>query len=325
MHRDHELTICTVSFHNARHLALNWELTRQFNQDAEQIHWIVAENTPGGGRDRLETSDSRFRVIPGAPPNKKVSYHHTEGLHRTLELVGTRFLLILDPDFYVVRGNWWEEVRAYMGKRNLAIFGSPWHPQHMDKYRYFPAIHCMFIDLSKVRLRDFDFRPWPGKSAATSPQQAPASWAARSWARLSLQHRRRESVDSGTRVFLRFSKDPSIRTECLVPVYRLSRSLFGRSSRPFRSRLIEFVLPDSLCYVPKRRGYFTDVGFRESGSWPSMPEEWEEFMWQGKPFGFHVRRNSNKELRDEDDELDSLGNVITSILADAARHVSTPR
>jgi hypothetical protein len=308
--RDDALTICTVSFHNARHIALNWELVAALNKNAAQIKWIVAENTPVGDRDRLDFSDPRYRVILGAPPNVKVSYHHTEGLHRALELVTTRYLLILDPDFYIVRPNWWDEVRAHLSARKVAFFGSPWHPKFTDKYRYFPAVHCMFIDLAKVNLGDLDFRPWPGKREAISARVNSPLPLIRAWARLTLQHRWRESVDTGTRVYLRYANDPKLRSECLVPVYRLPRDLPGGRPPSLRSRLIEAVLPDSLCYIPKRRGYFTARGFREAGAWASMPEDWEEFMWRGEPFGFHVRRNSKKLERNEEAELAALYGLL---------------
>src|SRR5262245_27604226 len=78
--RDDELTICTVSFHNARHIALNWELVAALNRNDDRINWIDAENTPAGCKDRLNFSDPRYRVIPGASPNSKDNYHHTDGL-----------------------------------------------------------------------------------------------------------------------------------------------------------------------------------------------------------------------------------------------------
>ena len=314
---DNELTICTVSFHNARHIVLNWELATALTYDEDRIQWIVAENTPVGGRDRLDYSDSRFRVIPGAPPISKVSYHHTEGLHRALEHVTTRFLLVLDPDFYIIRPNWWKEVGDHMRARDLAIFGAPWHPRYTDKFRYFPTVHCTFIDLSKMNLRDLDFRPGSGKVSTFSARRDTSSWFARTWARITLRHRQRVSADSGTRMFLRYASDPNVKSECLVPVYRVPQDLPGGVPLPLRSRLIERILPDSLCYVPKRRGYFTGRGFRESGFWDSMPEDWEEFLWRNEPFGFHVRRNNKKQVRSEEAELASLGSLLKSIIDNA--------
>jgi len=312
--RDDELTICTVSFHNARHIALNWELVSTLNKGADRFKWIIAENTLEGGKDRLDFTDPRYCVIAGAAPNAKVSYHHTEGLHRALELVSTRFLLILDPDFYIVRPNWWDEVRAHILSRELAFFGSPWHPKFTDKYRYFPAVHCMFVDRAKVNLRDVDFSPWPTNETALAARINSSSWLLRTWARITLQHRVRESGDTGTRVYLRYASDPQTKSECLVPVFRVPHDYPGGRLPSLRSRLIERVLPDSLCYVPKRRGYFTHRGFREAG-WTSFPADWEEFMWRGEPFGFHVRRNNKKLERDEETELVALNAVLKGMLS----------
>jgi hypothetical protein len=222
--RNDELTICTVSFHNARHIALNWELAAALNKNADRINWIVAENTPAAGKDRLSFSDPRYRVVPGAPPNVKDNYHHTEGLHRALELVTSRYLLILDPDFYIVRENWWEEVRAYLGARRLAFFGSPWHPKFTDKYRYFPAVHCMFIDLAKVSLRDLDFSPWPGKGSAVAARiNSPPGSSGTGTNHCSTGCAIRRA---GTRVYLRCER-PDGEVRCPCPVYRFPKDYPG--------------------------------------------------------------------------------------------------
>ncbi len=318
---DDRLTVCTVSFHNARHLALNWDLTRALNRDAERIQWVIAENTPDGGRDRLDRSDSRFRVIPGAPPNSKASYHHTEALHKTLEHVETRFLLVLDPDFYVIRPNWWDDVIDHMSARGLAIFGAPWHPRYTDKFRYFPTVHCTFFDLAKLRLQDLDFRPWPGKSSSGRAMRGEESSRIDTLRGLiSLRHRRRESVDSGTRMYLRYASDPAVKSECLVPVYRLPQELPNGVPLSLRSRVIEWFLPDELCYLPKRRGYFCSRGLREHGVGASMPTHWEEFMWRQEPFGFHVRRNNDKVMRNEELEITAIDELLGDIVGRERAH-----
>src|SRR5690349_16153265 len=51
-----DLTLCSVSFHSGRHLAANYELTRQINGD---VRWLVAQNGPP---EELPY----FTVVPGA-------------------------------------------------------------------------------------------------------------------------------------------------------------------------------------------------------------------------------------------------------------------
>jgi len=313
---DHALTICSVSFHNARHLILNWNLTRRFNRDPQRIKWVIAENTPEGGTDRLDFTDDRFLVIPGASGQCRVSYHHTEALQKCLTAVDTRFLLILDPDFYIVRGQWLDEIVAHMKTNDLALFGVPWHPKYIDKFRYFPTVHCTFVDLHKLRIEDLDFRPWgPDEiEPANAGSSRKPSAIEMLWRTLRLQHRRKEFRDSGTRMYYRYARDPAIRYECATPVYRLPHDFPG-SGKPLslRSRLIESLLPDSLCYLPKRRDSYTNIGFRESGFGGEIPAFWEEFMWKDTPFGFHVRRNAMKNARDEETELHAIERFIESL------------
>jgi len=74
--------------------------------------------------------------------------------------------------------------------------------------------------------------------------------------------------------------------------------------------LIEYFLPDDLCYLPKRRDSYTGTGLRELGYLSDAPEYWEEFMWQGRPLGFHVRRNARKLDRDAAREIEILQRTV---------------
>src|SRR5690606_10106474 len=48
----YELTICTVSFHHAPHLRLNYDLVRRLNPDTK-IRWVIGENSPLDSDRRL--------------------------------------------------------------------------------------------------------------------------------------------------------------------------------------------------------------------------------------------------------------------------------
>ena len=311
---DRALTICSVSFHNARHLILNWNLTRQFNHDSERIKWVIAENTPEGAKDRLSFDDDRFQVIPGASGQRRISYHHTEALQKCLAHVNTRFLLILDPDFYIVRENWLDDIIDHMQANDLAFFGVPWHPRYIDKFRYFPTVHCTFVDLEKIPLAELDFRPWGEDEVESGAQQKKSGPLNALWGAMTMQHRRKEFRDSGTRMYYRYAGDANVKYECPTPVYRLPQDFPGAGNPlSLRSRIIESMLPDSLCYLPKRPSAYTDRGFPEVGFGSAFPGFWEEFMWKDMPFGFHVRRNAKKGDRDEEAELGAIEHFLESI------------
>ncbi len=310
---DRELTICTVSFHNAPHLIANWELGERLNRGKGRLKWIVAENTPDGSRHKLTAPDPRFRLIAGTEGRHRDNYHHTIALQKTLGLVDTRFLLVLDPDFYIVRPSWLQEVLDYMVEGGLGMFGVPWHPKYIEKYRYFPCVHCFFVDLEKVSMSELDFRPSCPDVVNGEEQESGRDRSgviARVFNTLTLRHRQKDYRDTGTRMYLRFANDHRVKYECATPVYRLPEDFPGtRNPLALRSRLIEAVLPDSLCYVPKRRGAFARNGFLERAP-DSNRGHWEEFLWRGQPFGFHMRRNAEKMQRDEDVELDALARIL---------------
>ena len=317
---DLELTICSVSYHNARHLGINWELANRLTRGDGNLRWVIAENTPPGSDAKLDSDDARFLVIPGVGEDHRDNWQHTEALHKCFEHVRTRFLLVLDPDFYIVRPHWLRDVLGHMQRNDLAMLGVPWHPKYSDKYRYFPCVHCFFVDLGRMGVDALDFRP----GCADEPTKTPADRApverrsatARWLDTVTLRHRRKDYRDTGTRMYLRYRRDPRFRYECAIPVYKLPDEYQGsRNPLSWRSRLIESLLPDSLCYLPKRRGYFVPDGFldRRKGT---AAEHWEEFMWQGAPFGFHVRRNARKGERNEVAELDALERTVVTFYPD---------
>jgi hypothetical protein len=84
---------------------------------------------------------------------------------------------------------------------------------------------------------------------------------------------------------------------------------------PPRSAL-EAHLPDYLCYVPRKRNYFARSSFSSLGIFRDPPTDWEEFLWHGQPFGFHVRCFPKSQLRNENVSYvaDVVGPQIESVL-----------
>ncbi|MFC1453450.1 hypothetical protein ACFLSJ_08930 [Verrucomicrobiota bacterium] len=156
------LTLCTVSFGSKVFLDLNRRLADALNGE-RPWEWLVVENSPAGSPDALDGSDSRFTLLGGVEFERKqrapASYHHGRALNHALEHVRTRFALVMDPDFYIVRPGWADTVPQHMEDRGLCFFGVPWHPKFYTKYRYFPCAHCMFVDLVRAPRESLDFRP----------------------------------------------------------------------------------------------------------------------------------------------------------------------
>ena len=283
------LTICTVSFDSWGWLVLHMAFARRLAPEAE-LHWVVADNAPGGTRPAFPAGVD-VRVVPGAPfpdrPYAAGGYHHGAGLNATLAHVRTRHALFLDPDFFVVRPHWPSGVLAHMEERSLAFFGAPWHPRWVYKVRYFPCAHCLFVDGARVPLASLDFRPDYEEVPAHARRKESLPLrgrvlrqALRIFDPLRLRKRRlvATSRDSGWRIYDRYARDPARRTECLQPVFA-----------PGGTRALERLLPDRLRFVPGRPGYFARAGFAAHGLPDVAALGFEEFLWRDEPFGFHVR------------------------------------
>lgn len=318
------VTICSVSFQSTSHLELNWIVTSRLNP-TQQLTWVVTANTPRDADDLLALESGHFVVARGAEfdPSKPrpASYHHGVGLNRAMELVNTRFVAILDPDFYIVRTNWLSEVLEYMQATGVALFGVPWHPRWHTKYRYFPCVHCLFIDLAQVPAEALDFRPGGGGLASEKPAWKATVFAAlKRWLPspiLDVLHNLRgrkaigASQDTGYGLYHQYGRSTVIRSECVVPVYRPEVD-YPVTSPLALSRLADQLLPDRLSYRPKRPNYSTRSGFRELGYVDVATHGWEEFVWQGQPFGFHMRRQRGVN-RDPESEMATLVQVIMNL------------
>ena len=330
------LTICTVSYQSRDYIEQNWALTQKLN--SQSANWIVVDNTPLDGMDRLDPAETRFKVLPRVEPppiegSYIGSYHHGTALNEAVKHVNTRYLLILDPDFFIVKTDWIKTILDYMAKHKLAFFGVPWHPRWYRKYRYFPCVHCMFIDLEQVNRHELNFLP----DLESNPKPIIGKFWRR-YHRISIEEgnkaaayrfllRRLQTAisddrmlrnligaarDTGQYIYDRFGADPHIKVENVQPVYipRVDAILPDDKVTPLRtSKMVEMFFPDHQCYIPKRRDYYTTTTFQQGGCPDIRAQDWEEFMWQGAPFGFHIRGF----LKREQGEITSLSTLQTAL------------
>ena len=103
---------------------------------------------------------------------------------------------------------------------------------------------------------------------------------------------------SSWRIHDRYASDPGMRIECLQPVFRTG----GRA----RDRLERF-LPDRWSLLPQQADYFTTPASKNYGLPDLDARGWEEFVWQDRPFGFHVR--SQPKLKGQESLADHLAEV----------------
>lgn len=302
---DLELTICSV-YHSQlsrKLLELNRDFTKQLNPNQNFI-WIAVDNTPEGIVDRLKDKFSivrgiKFSEISGfIPKGMEGSYHHAAAINRALKEVKTRFVLILDNDFYIIRPDWIKKIIEHIKRNNLSFFGAPWHPRWWKKYRYFPTHYCLFIDLEKVDIKSLDFTP---QYDERSYQNMMALMKGRLKDPILNRKLIGASRDTGYAIYQRYFKNnKKTRYESVLPVSKpYKNSIFLIS---LTKKIIKRILPDKLLYVPKKIGSYSEAGFSDLGFFDIAGQGWEEFMWQKAPFGFHLRGTSAKTKAIEPEE-----------------------
>ena len=290
--RNEPLTICAV-YHSPATQALlerNVMCTAAMNPGYE-IRWLAADNTPGGGVVSLGDSVAVVKGAPlpaGVPSWAKGSYHHAAGITLLLPHIRTRFALILDVDYFIVRPRWAETILLYMKEKHLALFGSPYHPRDYGNYRYFPCAYCLFVDGTKIDFSGLDFSPRMETGEGSSRLKRFLRKTLPS-AVVGQRYFIGASKDTGYEIYRRYAHDASVNIEVVTPVWEPRRSVF------------EYLLPERFCLVPKRKDSMSSQHFSLLGHTDLDGLGWEEYVWKGKPFSFHVRSGTTK-MRDNTTE-----------------------
>ena len=331
-----DLTILSVSVKDRYLLDLNYTLTESLNV-TDGLTWLVVDNAHETLSERVSRDDHRFVILDGVEFEEMVrggtSYHHARALNLGLQHVKTRFVLSLDPDCFVLRRHWIEDVLGHMQQAKLSFFGAPCHPRKPASYRYFPYVACLFVDLGRVSLRDLDFTPeitelkflrkmkkwilfrWlvsgkrpegvkPPIEGLQFPSRVNRAYVFDMLRRLIISEFLEESPnhsvwigtsgDTGSRIYHRFVDNFRHKYEYAVPVWKVEK----KSPTSIKEKIKQSLIPDTLSVIPKKRGYFTDVTFSDLGVYDvESAFHCESYLWRDAPFCFHIREIG---LRDED-------------------------
>lgn len=326
-----DLSICTTSYKSATFLRINREQVADLNPGV-QVQWIVAENSPPDSSERLPENEKGMNVIPGAGTGHTPAFHHTVALGKALDLASTRFVLVLDPDLYVVRPDWVREVTEHMLTKSLAIFAVPWHPHSKSKYRYFPAVHFALFDTERFPKTAIDFRPdypdgkndpnWPSGWNEHDAWYSPDPLAHALGKLAIFRGRRRIHTSTGGRMYKRWAKDRSLRFELADPAWDPDKT---PPRREWSATVLDKLLPDDLCWHPRRYSAKWRDGFITSLLPRNAPSHWEQFMWRNQPFCFHVRGNQDRAVRDTGQEIALVRNVLSACKRLAAAPYKAPQ
>lgn len=343
----HELTICSVHYSSLRtkkFLELNHKLALHLNPGNNDWIWLIGDQST---EPQYKVAGEKFRSIPlnleGLPQVKAMhkgiaaSYFHAYIFNKMLPYIKTRYVFFCDPDVFVLRKHWIKEVLEHMDQNSLAFFGITYDPKKYAKYRYFPVINGMFVDLGKVNIKNLDFLPYYRKveellekdetssvdSKKLTPPRPPITITIKRFLRKLLAPLFRDhykigaSRDAGWKIFKKYAGDKNFPAECAVAVFKTKNDFRGPEfALSARWRMLEkFVLPDKLCFIPKNIRSFTEIGFHELGFFDARKLKWEEHMWRESPFAFHAKRVKLFKT-DPDAELETILNTIKSIAPD---------
>jgi hypothetical protein len=325
-----QLTICSVSFRSAELLKLNFRITKNQNIGTD-FRWLIVDNNndfQGSG-----SLDQNIQVIEGDPAvnqsKLRGSYHHAQALNKALNYVSTRYLLVIDPDFFIVHKNWITEVLQYVSKNNLSFWGAPWYPSLRWKRRYFPTVACLLIDLKKVSKNWLDFTPeldeyhqlnsystfsLLGILAGFVPPEAHMIKHSTlvDIAKIIIRNRliatplsrlfperfytnNDISRDTGFQIQNTFGNHKNHRSETLKPSFEnpLFIKTVSWQMRLF-TKLYYLLIPEVLSAYPKKPDYTTNASFKHCGLDDIKELGWEEYFWQEKPFGIHLKSGTRK-------------------------------
>ncbi|MFO0747940.1 MAG: hypothetical protein U1F43_20110 [Myxococcota bacterium] len=291
-----DVTLLTV-VHDAIDLfALNVAHTRWLNGEhagaANVTKWLVVDNRVGDGEAGARAEGGwpdGVTVIPGAArtdARDAGSRHHADGLHCGLAHVRTRFVLVLDPDFYVLIDGWIERVVAHAEARGLALFGSAWHPRWTSQFRNFPSIHCLLVDGRRLPFERLDLRPRIHEDAWWQRINDESRWVP-----LRGLLKRGRIRDTGSELHRLYRRDPAILHEELVPHWTGPRRLASRAALR-----VGAALGRRLPWAALETTRATPESFLRRDFPDAYADHWEEFFWQGRPFAFHLRQVGRQRL-----------------------------
>ncbi|MGH9695848.1 MAG: hypothetical protein ACRD5Z_16975, partial [Bryobacteraceae bacterium] len=260
----------------------NVELTMHLNPGLKS-RWIAVDNTLAGP-GACNSAVPGVEILPGVPRPRardKGSLHHAMALEKALHEVRTRFVLFMDPDFFVIRANWVEIVLSHVAEQGLGIFGSVWHPRWFYQYRNFPSVHFMLVDLHQIPLTQVDLKPlisddrwWQIINRDRTP-----------WPRILRDTLKAQRCrDTGWQIYRRYRDDPAISVETLLPHY-----VPPEDARYKWERRLAPLLRESWRKYPDS-GTFTEESFVKAQCPQAYAQAWEEFFWREAPFAIHLRR-----------------------------------
>jgi hypothetical protein len=289
-----DLTIITVCIE--KHFDYVRQQVRLIEELNPRVAWrmLVVDNSASDVP--LKLKDERCQVVKGVAPdlnlpaNFRGSYHHAAALNMAVRRVATRYCFLLDPDLFVLYRNWITEAIEHMRRHGLALFGTPWHYRWYNKYRYYPCVHALLIDLAMIPAEKLDFTPAIAEDEKR--RDSPLRRVLNRIPLLPIRLRISSSRDTGWRLYAEQRRRGRFRAGVVLPVVNIEKEMRKpKHLTTSRGRWIERRLPRRWSLLPAPGTYI------EPGQAPAFQRatisalEAETFVWRGAPFAFHLRRH----------------------------------
>lgn len=306
------LTICSVCYKSYPFISENIRLTNKLNANSPySIHWLIAENTPVA--DRLVGAEKYARElaisqkgtalewIEGIDPglySGNNSFHHAAALNLLLRNVHSRYILIMDPDFFALIPQWISTIIDKMESAELGIVSAPYNPRWFRKHRSFPVCYFLLVDRMKIDVTQIDFLP----EVCLNPP-IPCNDEKGILKKLTTVIRKRlipldrflwgaynrkyigAEIETGSRLEAKLIS-AVVNYQLFTPVFR------PREDLPFPSFWWQFgdgLYPESKRFVPRKKNVYSTRGFWESDGVDFRTLGCEEYFWGDNPFGVHFR------------------------------------
>jgi len=285
-----DVALLSVKFGDWFWMESNIKLVQSLNPSFKSS-WVIVNNDLEEAPDSVKKAG--LTLIRGADrfSCNDESHHHAQAIHIGLQHIRSRFMILMDPDFYVIRPDWINLILQYMQEQNLAILGSPWHPRWFHQPQGFPSPHFFAVDLSRIDKKDLNFQPGIQDSTLLKI----AAW---------LKNVKLNTLaqclicgkfpDTGHEIRKRFLHDPKVRWECL-PIVIGGKLFLKKADGLTRFTSIFF----SGSFDPSRSKDAGDFphGFLSDLSGEAVGAGWEEFYFKGQPFAFHLRCFGRRDKR----------------------------
>ena len=279
------ITIMTVAIRrHYRYVPLQLRIIEAMNP-GQDFKFLVVDNRSADA-SQLVVDDPRCEVMAGVErgtvgAHGAGSYHHAAALNAALKRVKTRYALVIDPDLFAIYRNWITECIDHMRRQDLTFFGVPWHYSRPNKWRYFPCVHFLLMDLHKIDPDAVDFTPalhedrqqMNSKSSVWLRRNAPFIYA-----HMLVESRR----DTGWKLRRDFGR--SRRSDVVQPVIDMDQAFQNpKYLRTTVGRWVEQHLPRRWSLYPAAGSYVTPAR-APAFDWEELRSlEPEAFVWRGAP------------------------------------------